>query len=72
MGKKKTRQLKTFRPDKCPCGLPWDECPWNAVPEACPTALEKKITANPEEAERYYQWLSEMIKRVGAPPVIDH
>jgi hypothetical protein len=22
--------LEWFRPDKCPCGLPWDECPWNA------------------------------------------
>ena len=18
-----------FRPDKCPCGLPWDMCPWS-------------------------------------------
>lgn len=21
--------MTSFRPDKCPCGLPWDKCPWN-------------------------------------------
>lgn len=20
--------MREFRPAKCPCGLPWDECPW--------------------------------------------
>jgi hypothetical protein len=20
-----------FRPDKCPCGLPWDMCPWSEL-----------------------------------------
>jgi ribosomal protein S27AE len=25
----KARQVGHFRPDKCPCGLPWDECPWS-------------------------------------------
>jgi hypothetical protein len=25
---RKARQVGHFRPDKCPCGLPWDQCPW--------------------------------------------
>lgn len=31
--------MREFRPDKCPCGYPWELCPWRwdaALPRPCP------------------------------------
>ena len=46
------RQVGHFRPDKCPCGLPWDECPWTRQPFRCPRC--GAVSHNPKDAcERY-------------------
>lgn len=46
---------RDFAPDKCPCGLPWELCPWRwdaKTPFVCPRC--GAVSHNPKDAcERY-------------------
>jgi hypothetical protein len=44
--------MSDFAPDKCPCGIPWDECPWVRAAFVCPRC--GAVSHNPKDAcERY-------------------
>jgi hypothetical protein len=45
--------MPSFRDDKCPCGLPWDKCPWSwtAKTEPCPRAAYRDSSFNERECD---------------------
>lgn len=46
--------MSDFAPDKCPCGLPWDQCPWrwDAKTFTCPRCSAVSHNRN-DVRERY-------------------
>ena len=62
--------MSDFAPDKCPCGIPWDECPWVRAAFVCAAcgALQDHNTIRCEECGKPLVFLREA---AACPLVVD-